>query len=194
MDIDHLKKLMILCEGRDLTNPDIQYVDDPNGDKVIAILRSYKSQSYTKLAQKIARIEQLEDEIKQLKNEVKTETKENIHDLFDAEDAVRTRVVETLNFIFHLTKDPKATETPKYKEILNELEKQLTPELITVLEGLKKTMKTVTQKSPALTIKPIEKIDESFIGNFFAKLKSVIYNWANKYDSKLNRLKSLAKS
>ena len=35
-----------------------------------------------------------------LKEEVKNETRENIADLFDAEDVVRTRVVRTMSFRF----------------------------------------------------------------------------------------------
>ena len=52
MDIDSFKKLIMICEARELNNPNIEYEDDPKGSKVIAKLRSYKSQTYTKLAQK----------------------------------------------------------------------------------------------------------------------------------------------
>ena len=184
MDTLHLRKLINLFEAR---NPELDYQDIDAG-KVVARLKSYKSQSYTKLAQKIGRIEALEAKIKQLKAEVKSETKENIHDLFDAEDAVRTRVVETLSFIFTLTKDPKPTETPKYKDILNELEQHLTPELISVLEKLKSQMITVTQKSPALKVEPIKE----GIGSIFSKIKNAIFGWAKNYDQKLDSLKAKA--
>lgn len=184
MNTNQFRKLINLFEAR---NPDIEY-EEVDAGKVIARLRSYKSQSYTKLAQKIGRIEALETKIKQLKAEVKNETKENIHDLFDAEDAVRTRVVETISFIYTLTKDPKETVSPKYKDILAELEQHLTPELITVLEGLKKTMITTTQKSPGLKVEPIKED----IGSFFSRLKNVIFNWTKKYDQQLVSLKKKA--
>ena len=190
MDIDSFKKIMMICEGRILDNPDIEYEDDPKGSKVIERLRSYKSQTYTKLAQKLQRIEELSEEMKQLKDEIKTHTKEDVSDLFDAADAARTRVIETVSFIFNLTKDPKVTETPKYKNILEELEKHLTPELIKVLEGIKsqEEMVTKTQKSPALSVKPINEA----VGGIFSRLKQIIYTWAKSYDQKLNALKAEA--
>lgn len=86
-DSAQIRKYITLLESR---NPDLEYEDEK--DKVIARLYSYESQSYTKLAQKLERISQLEDEIKALKNEVKIETKERIQDLFEAEDAAKTRV------------------------------------------------------------------------------------------------------
>lgn len=190
MDIDSFKKLMMICENRELDNPDIEYEDDPKGTKVIARLRSYKSQTYTKLAQKLQRMESLTEEMKQLKDEIKQHTREDVADLFDAADAARTRVIETVSFIFNLTKDPKVTESPKYKNILEELEQHLTPELIKVLEGIKnqEEMITKTQKSPALSVKPINEA----VGSIFARLKQAVYSWAKGYDQKLNALKAEA--
>jgi len=184
MKTEQLRTLINLFEAR---NPAITYQENPG--EVVAQLKSYNSQTYTKLAQKIERIEQLESEVKALKDEVKQETRENIADLFEAEDAVNTRVVETISFIFTLSKDPKATEAPKYKEILTALEAQLTPELILVLEELKKKMVTVTQKQPSLKIRPVA---EGLAGSLFAKLKAVVFGWAQRYDQKLAQLKAQA--
>ena len=181
MNTEQFRKLINLFESR---RPDLEY---HNGTKeVVAVLKSYNSQSYTKLAQKVERISTLETEIKQLKEEVKAETRENISDLFDAEDAVKTRVVETVSFILTLSKDPEPTRTPKYKDILEELSNHLTPELISVLEELKKQMVTVTQKSPSLKVKPIA---EGIIGSVFAKLKELVFKWGQRYDQKLDQLK-----
>lgn len=178
-----LRQLITLVEAR---NPELEYED--LGDKVIARLASYNSQSYTKLAQKVQRIEQLEAEVKQLKEEVKQSSREDVSDLFAAEDAVKTRVVETLSFILTLSKDPAPTVTPKYKDILEALSAQLTPELIIVLENLKKQMVTVTQKAPSLKIRPV---DEG-IGNLFARFKQKVFGWASNYDQKLAQLKQSA--
>ena len=140
MNTNQFRHYINLLEARD---PGIQYQDSES--EVIALLRGSDSQVYTKLAQKVNRIEQLESEIKELKEEVKQVSRENIADLFDADDAVKARVVQTMSFILTLSKDPKATVTPKYKDILEALSTQLTPELIIVLENLKKQMVTVTQ-------------------------------------------------
>jgi len=174
--------------------PEIYYTDETG--RVIAQLKSHKSAVYTKLAQKLGRIEELEKEIKQLKEDVKQSTREDIADLFDAEDIVSTRIVDTVSFIFTLTKNPKETEAPKYKEILNELEKSMTPELIVMLESLKKTMVTRTQKAPALSYekKPDSKLHESVVNSIFSKVKNFALRWAKRYDTKLEHLQQLLHS
>ena len=95
-----------------------------------------------------------------------------------------------MSFILQLSKDPKATETPKYKDILEALSEQLTPELIAVLEQLKKTMVTVTQKAPSLKI---NQLDEGMFTNLFARVKQFVFNWGNKYDQKLAALQQQAR-
>jgi alanyl-tRNA synthetase len=155
-------------------------------DRVIASLKSHDSQVYTKLAQKTERIKQLKDEIKALEEEVKQSTRSDVADLFAAEDAVKTRVIETLSYILTLSKDPEPTKVPKYKDILEELSKQLTPELILVLEALKEQMVTVTQKAPSLRIKPVK---EGRLDNLLFKFKEKIFGWANRYDQKLAALR-----
>lgn len=186
MQTEQFRKLINLCESR-IENPDVSYTSDAK--KVVAVLKSYNSQSYTKLAQKFEQIAMLEAEVKQLKAEVKASTKEDVADLFDAEDAIMTRVIETVSFTLTLSKDPIPTVSPKYKDILEALSTQLTPELILVLEELKKNMVTVTQKSPSLSIKPVS---EGRFSNFFAKFKNLVFNWGQKYDQKLDQLKSQA--
>jgi regulator of replication initiation timing len=164
-------------------------------DRVVANLKSYKSQTYTKLGQKLQRIDQLTAEIEKLKQESKSEARELVADLFDAEDVVRTRVVKTISFTFTLGKNPKATETYKYAQILSELEKSLTPELITVLEGLKEQFKSVVQKEPILRYEKNESVNEGVgerLKSYYAKVKNLIINWSVKYDDKLRMLMQLA--
>jgi uncharacterized protein (UPF0335 family) len=184
MNPTNLRTLINLFESR-VTGIDYQETEK----QVIAVLKSYNSQVYTKLAQKVERIAVLEAEIKQLKDEVKQSTREDVADLFDAEDAAKTRIVETLSFILQISKDPEPTKAPKYKEILEELSLRLTPELITVLEHLKKTMITVTQKAPGLKIKPLA---EGRIGELYAELKNAILNWSQQYDQELSALQQQA--
>lgn len=183
--MNEFRYYMNLIEGR---IPQAEYKD--KADRVIAKLESYESQSYTKLAQKVERITQLSDELKRLKAEVKQETRERISGIFDAEDAAQTRVVETISFMFTLSKDPEPTVSPKYKDILLELEKQLTPELIAVLEKLKETMVTVTKKEPSLRIKTLENDEMSLDNQIF----QAIEDWGKKYDQKLDALKHEAVS
>jgi hypothetical protein len=178
-----------------VAHADVSY--NVGSDKVIATLKSYNSQVYTKLAQKLQRIDELEAEVKKLKDETKAAVRSDVAELFAIEDFTRTRVIETKQFIFTLSKDPKATEAPKYKDILEELSKSLTPELITVLEGLKKTMITTTQKAASLKLaqNASESMNEGIwdtakdaLAGFFAKVKA----WGAKFDSKLAALKAQA--
>ena len=162
-------------------------------DKVIADLTSHDSMVYTKLAQKVKRIEELESEVKALKLEVKSDTRVHVADLFKAEDVVRTRVVNTMSFILTLSKDPKPTETVQYAKIVAELEKQLTPELIAVLESLKHQFKTITQKEPSLKITSRDQVKEDSsdaIKTYGEKLLSFVNGWASGYDDKLDALKA----
>lgn len=162
-------------------------------DKVIADLTSHDSMVYTKLAQKVQRIEELESEIKQLKLDVKSDTRAHVADLFKAEDVVRTRVINTISFMFTLSKDPKPTETVQYAKVIGELEKHLTPELITLLENLKKQFKTITQKEPSLKITSRDQVKEDSsdaIKTYGEKLLSFVNGWASGYDDKLDALKA----
>jgi hypothetical protein len=180
-------------EAGRVAHADVAY--NVGADKVIATLQSYNSQVYTKLAQKLQRIDELEAEVKKLKEETKTAVRADVAELFAVEDFTRTRVIETKQFIFTLSKDPKATEAPKYKDILEELSKSLTPELISVLEGLKKTMITTTQKAASLKLATKESMNEGIwdtakdvLAGFFAKVKA----WGVQFDSKLAALKAQA--
>lgn len=170
------------------TAPEIAF-SDPSTDKVIAQLRAYKSGSYTRLGQNLQRIEELTNELKTLKDEVKQAAREDIIELFSVEDAIKTRVVQTKSFIFVLSKDPKPTETYKYAQILEELQSELTPELLQVLEALKAKYKTVTQKEPSLRLaKKSDKLNENLVD----RLKNFVYKffqWAKSYDRRLASLK-----
>jgi hypothetical protein len=60
-----------------------------------------------------------------------------------------------------------------------------------VLEGLKQSMVTVTQKAPALRIRQKE-LDEGIAATIGAKAKNLINRWGMNYDKKLTQLKQAA--
>lgn len=176
-----------------IIDTDVTYED--LADKVVAQLKSYNSATYTRLANRVEKLTQLEAEIKAIKSEVKTLVKENIADLFAADDAVKTRVVDTVSFIMTLSKDPKPTESYQYAKIVEALTEHLTPELMMVLEDIKQKFKTVTQKEPSLKIQKKD-LTESVVAKFkdyFRKFRRFIENWARNYDSKLLDLKRIAR-
>lgn len=185
--------------GRDefgrATHPGITMT--PSKGKVTATLTSYNSQSYTKLAQKVERMKALSAEVKQLTEEIKQETREDIADLFSADDIVHTRVVETVSFIMSLSKDPSATETYKYAEVLKELTEHLTPELIVRLTDIKAKFKSTVNKAPSLTITAKESVMEGVwakMKGFFARYKQAIMGWADSYDAKFDAVKAMINS
>lgn len=191
-DSEHASYATVDATGKPTDNPD-------KITKVIATLKSYDSQRYTKLGRNLLRIQQLEDEIKALKDEIKGEDKVLIADLFDAEDRVLTREIDTVGFLFKLTKDPKATESFKYKEVLEALQEHFTPELVQMMERLKEKFKTVTQKSPGLSTidkaaVPQESVEvtEGFMDKlkeYLAKFKGLVAKWADNYAKRLADLK-----
>lgn len=203
MDRPMANKWVDLLEARQPSDT-IEYADSIANkiERVTATLRGRDSEAYTKLAQKLEKIEILSKEVDTLKKEVKSTDRQIVADLFDADDTVRTRVVETVSVTLQLTKDPKATESPQYSKILAELEKSLTPDLIKVLEGLKKKYVTVIQKEPALSYefkdktlsaKNESRITEGFVSDVIAGLGrflQIINVWARRYDAKLDAIKA----
>jgi hypothetical protein len=185
METIKLRQLMNLCEGRD---PDVEYQD--NDSQVIAMLYSYKSQVYTKIVNLLEETEQLETQLKAKKDELKTHTREDIANMFDDSiDITKTRIIETRSAVLTLSKDPKPTEAPQYKNILDEIYKDLTPELQARVDLLKKTMVTVTQKSPSLKYKRLE---EGVATSFFSRLRNYFMKWGQSYDQKLDKVKRMA--
>ena len=176
--------------------------------KITAFLKSFDSGRYTKLGRNLLRITALEEEIKTLKSETKQEARELVADLFHAEDAAATRVVDTVGFVFHMSKDPEAVGSVSYAKVLKELEDHLTPELVQVLETLKaKHTSAPVQKAASLKAvdknAPVEpKTEESIqegvleegmfdkLKGFFSKLYQDIKSWGVSYDSKLDALKA----
>ena len=169
-----------------INDPNVSY-EDVSPEKVIATLSANKSAVYTALAKKLARVDALEKELKELKEQIKQSTRDDIADLFDATDEVKTRIVRTMSFTFSLTKNPKTTEAPRYKDILTALEEHLTPKLIKILEALKKQMVTITQKAPALSYS--EKIEEGVVSDKLSSwgkaLKALVRRWCISFDAEL---------
>lgn len=169
-------------------------------NKVIANLKGNYSGKFTKLGRTLNRISWLSDKLDQLKQQAKQETREHIAELFNAEDAVRTRVIDTVSFTFTMSKDPEPSKTVKYAKVLEELQEHLTPELLQVMEALVEKHSSITHKEPSL-IKAKDKTREGIdmdlnegvwdgIKAFVAKFSAKIQNWAKGYDSKLAALKS----
>lgn len=190
-----MKKYMKLFEDDNVSYT----VTKKNGeiDKVIATLSASKSREFTMLAKKIKEANELAEKVKKLEEEIKGEAREAIAGLFDAEQEVYTRLVETASFSLQLSKKPEPTVTVKYASVLTELRDHLTPDLIKVLNGLEYKFRTVTQKQPALKYTSKKEVKEDISDNEFDKLKDysdryldAINNFLINYDTKLEDLEN----
>ena len=179
-----------------LQSPNATYTID--GNKVIARLKDVDSARYTRLGRNLKRMEWLAKRMDHLKEQTKQESRELVADLFHAEDANKTRLVETMGFIFQLTKDPERATTIKYAKVLEELQSSLTPELLKVMEALVAKHSTLQKAKPA-GLSAIDKrgVQEesikdwgSNIKNFLGNLLSTLTAWGKTYDEKLDSLKS----
>lgn len=180
-----LNKSMAITPYKRSKNPNINYFKTERKgeiDTVIARLSSTESRKYSKLASNLREIKELEEAISTRRKEVEDEARDLIQDLFEADDIIHTRVVETVSFILTLSKQPKPTTSVKYAEVLKELEQHLTPELIKVLENIKTKFSSVSQKSASLKTE----LNESS-SNYLDKIE----HWASKYDKCLDHLKDL---
>lgn len=178
---------------REARRRDTKYEVNVKTNTVIATLKADQSRKYTKLAQKLEQIADMQRQIDELKAETKAEAKELIAGLFDAEDAVNTRVVETVSFIFTLSKDPKPTNVVAHAKVLAELETKLTPSLLKALAAIKEKYTTTIQKEPSLRVAAKESVVESWTKTLKDKIASFvesIRSWATKYDAALAALKS----
>lgn len=187
--------------GKD-TSGDIEYSAVGKGEevnKVVAVLKRGKSAKYTRLGNNFLRMQQLKEEIDRVNDEMKEDLRGAIADIFNPEDAVYTRVIETAQFVIQITKDPKAAETVQYAKVLAELESKLTPELLEALKIIKNKYTSVQKAKPPSITNVEKKTEESIdlsegvwdaIKSIWSKFASSIKSWLNGYDRRLAALKA----
>lgn len=135
-----------LSEARITGDPEVKYkekrinVKTTNDlDKVIAELSGRKSAVFTTLANRYAKADRFAKKAKQIKDKLNERAKKKIEPLFDVEDEVLTRVVDTAALTLTLSKaTPEKTTTDEfidYEGLLEELAEMM-PELTDKLEML----------------------------------------------------------
>ena len=156
----------------------------------------------TKLAAKYDRLDKAIKTMGAKRDELNANLKVELEELFNAEDSVLTRIVETASFTIQLAKQadkaPEKTEIDYEKiaaELMTLIPEELTSKVEEIVAAYTKILKQ-TPKSPALTVKA--KINESFesiAGELKTLLKSLvkgIAGWANRFDRKLAKLQQQA--
>lgn len=186
-------------------HPDINYVEKKTKgivDRVIAVLTGNKSGAWTRIAQRYERLDRLQKLLKKERDKLNLDVKDKIDVLFDAEDALLTRVIETAQLTISLSKATTANDV--YFDIegyVEELE-TLVPHLEDQLKVLREKYTTVEEivKSPALRVrlhpkKPeVRESDEDSIfdkfNTFIKKSAKLVYLRLADYDKALDTLKA----
>ena len=169
-------------------------------DRVTVELEAHESGAMTKLASRYFSIDKSVKKLMEIKEKMNAGVKERAEALFNAEDIVLTRVVETVSFGLTLSKQMQTAETTvekvNYEKIAKELmaliSEDLKPQVDAIIkEATTKTVIPASTKSPGLRITPK---NEGFVGDAVNKFKELVLrfkNWARSYDKKLNNLKRM---
>lgn len=178
-------------------------------DKVTVELKGAESGVFTKLIKEYVEIEKSIEKLGEKRTELNTEMKSKAEDLFDAEEIYVTRIIETATATIQLSKaavakrgDDKVDYEKAFTKLL-----ELMPELKEKGDELIKEFTVPGElgkpKSSALTIKDVKEevaLDEAVIKDLFKiftdkfkALKKSFTSWARSYDSKLKRIKTMAK-
>lgn len=159
-------------------------------DKVTVKLSGNRSGVFTRLAKKYKQIDRLIDSLNAKRDQLNEQVKENIGELFDAEDEVLTRVVDTVSLTATLAKRVAASsktttdfDAEGFVEELYEMMPELTEQL-NVLRNKYTIIETVDvpEKSPALRVK----VKESAETDVLAKISNYSELVAEKIDSNLH--------
>jgi len=165
-------------------------------DRVSTVLAGTEAANMTKLAKRYARLEVSLKGLKEKHDELNAKLKGQFTELFDAEDAVLTRVVETAQFTLTMAKEIKKGPTQEidYEGIVNALSALISEELQPAVERIKKQFtKEVPPKEPPKRLSVSKEVVkeglwDSFVAGARAFLKGIM-SWATRYDDKLDALK-----
>lgn len=187
----------IISEAR---NPNLTYTQkEVSGklDRVIVELSGRESEKFTKLAKSFKRTKTQIERLVKVQDALNAEVKKEAIDLFDAQDEVMTRVVNTVSLGITISKKPEVKDTIKtdWEGVAKGI-MALTPELDDKIKGLIEqftTVKAGVPKDVSLRVDIKEGVISDAFGKLLGKLKSFlnsIKSWGSSYDSKLEKLKS----
>lgn len=192
---DNMKYSNIITEGR---SKDLEYTEKKvKGlvDRVTVTLGGQYSGIITKLANEYNELGATIDQLSQRRDELNLRAKEEGEYLFDAEDEVLTRVIDTVSATLTISKkivDKKSSvDMDKVVSDLVELMPELKEKIDEIIKA--NTKITELEKSPRLTIK--SKVSEAFepmnvIKNFISKATAYFSNWSDSYKSRLDNILS----
>lgn len=166
-------------------------------DKVMLELEGNNSGAMSRLMTRYTRLDKTAKLLKERRDEVNAQVKDVADRLFDAEDALATRIIETVSYTVMLTKAEKAeTKEPKkeidYASAYSELAK-LVPELEAQAKAiLEKYTTSIPPKDTPTALRVKSKVDEgvvSVVKGWVAQAKAFVkevLSWGRSYDAKLD--------
>ena len=168
-------------------------------DRVIVSLEGRESAVWTRMANRYRKIKNLIESLSKKRDELNVQLKDELVQIFDAEDEVLTRVVETVSMTVTLGKKETRTSAAKFhtKPFLKDLY-SLAEELSNTLPELAEKIREIEEKhtelgkpvevSPKLGVKLKDSVNEG-IADQVMKFARTFGNWLLSFDRKLNSIK-----
>ena len=195
---------MFVRELFEARNPKLTYTEKHVKkvlDRVTVELTGSESGVMSRLTTRYSRLDKAAKLMQEKRNQLNEDMKQVVESLFDAEDEVLTRVVDTVSYTITLSKAEKAeSKAPKksvdYAAIVKELSEMI-PELQAKIEEItEKYTEIVQPKDTPMKLIVKSKLDEGLtafarglVKSFKEMLKS-IKSWGKGYDKRLNSLKA----
>lgn len=165
-------------------------------DKVILELEGNDSAAMSRLMTRYQRLDKSAKLLKERRDAVNAQVKDVADRLFDAEDAVATRIIETVSYTVMLTKATKAadkepTQKIDFESAFSELAR-LVPQLTEQVDAIRQKYTTLEQPKDtpsALKVTDKKTVKEGLIGTAVSAIKNFVkdlFNWGREYDAKLD--------
>jgi hypothetical protein len=210
MTTQDMRKLMMIAEGRQNDNPDVSY--ELSGTtkkntlagiftKIAAAVTGRTSEKYTKLAKKFQEVDILTKQLGELRDAANEEAKNSIEELFDAEDAMFTRYIDTVSLAITMSKDQEATSSESsdlnvnafLDDLMALVGNDLQPAVTKLLDQhTKVTTKMRAGQRGRVSVKLPTPVQESEMTDKLAAYVSTfagkVMNFVGRYDSKLAKI------
>jgi hypothetical protein len=167
-------------------------------DKVTLELEGADSGAMTRLAKRYERLDKSAKLLKEKRDQLNAAVKEVGDRIFDAEDALATRIIDTISYTVMLTASEKAeskkpTAKVDYESAYAELAR-LVPELIEQADKIRaKYTEMIPPKDTPVGLRVKAKVQEGlldFVKAQWSKFMDQMRMWGRSYDDKLSAIKA----